>query len=221
VIVMRARRAAPAPQARGHSGLLPPGWLPGLALHAHVSQTTRLLWRAVWRSVEIQTRADESDRDEQPREHGQDVERRDAEAQRADDDGGQPDRSDPAWQRLRTPGSKREHTQTEREHDRRDGVERERRAEQIVADEQPTTQHCQQRAKRPPAGDPLTLEEVETCNGEQEQEINGEIGEVDGRGRCGGEQRGDATQRSCGDGGDTCPADKRMPVNGGTPLSSY
>jgi hypothetical protein len=61
----------------------------------------------------------------------------DAEAQRADDDGGQPDGSDRAWQRLRTPGSKREHTQTKREHDHRDGVEHERRAEQIIDDKQP------------------------------------------------------------------------------------
>src|SRR5262245_22484190 len=176
--------------------------------------------RAVWRSVQIHTRADEPGRKEQPREHDQRLKRRDAETQRADDDGGEPERRDPAWQRARDPGAQRHHPQTEREDDRRDGVERERRAEQIVDNEQPSAYHCQQRSQRSPATSPPALEGEEAHDGEQEQEVNNEIGQVDGRSLRGGKQRGDATQRSCGDGGDTCPAHKRVPVHGGASLSS-
>lgn len=107
----------------------------------------------------------------------------------------------------------------QREDDRRDGIQRKRRAEQIVDDKQPSAQHRQQRPQRSPATSPLTLEREEACDGEQEQEINSEIGQVDGRGLRGREERGDTTQRSCDNGGDTCPAHKRMTVHGATPLS--
>ena len=118
------------------------------------------LLSSIWRGVQIYPRAHEPSGEEQPREHEQGVKRRDAKTQRADDDGGEPERGNPAWQRTRDPGAKCKHTQTEREDDRRERVQRERRAEQVVDDEQPSAQHSQQDSKRSPAISPLTLDRL-------------------------------------------------------------